>query len=124
MAEVLPALAAALERRYPGLTVSAEMGEFDNSQRRRIITFVGPPGVLLAHGLLPAESQRSENFGEFGTRIYVCQDVCPQLQVAHFDLTDTGYPNIEHPRSNPCNAETRAAVAKIVARVAKGVSHG
>ncbi len=64
MVETLPKLAAVLESRYPGVKVSAEMGEYHEGTRRRMETFVGLPSVLLGHGLLPKRSDREEHFSE------------------------------------------------------------
>jgi hypothetical protein len=123
--EQLTARACALERRYPGVKVSSKMGAYHDGQQYRWTIFSGTPSVLLGHGLLPPESTRGRLFDELGTSIYVYRrGVPPDLNVEHFELIDNGHTDSSRPRSHPDNKKTRAIVAKLIARINKGVAHG
>ncbi len=119
----LPALARALERRYPGVRVFAREYIAHKGPMRET-RFEAPRALLVDLGLIEPHGKWGEVFDEFGGRMYLSLLPKGITQVLRFDWADEGAINVSRPRSNPDNAKTRVIVAKLLKRIANGVAHG
>lgn len=121
----LPALVAALMRRYAGVKVSARMiFVAHKGQLERVIEFQATRAALIEHGLIPACGEWGEHFTEHGTRIYVSRMESGGAAASHSSWFSDGHTPVSHPRSNPDNKTTQQIVQRILDRLQKGVSHG
>jgi hypothetical protein len=110
-----------LARKYPGVSVEALMLEMhahpDRSYRQ--ITFRAPRAVLVEMGLVPCDGRFGDSIDEWGTRI-----VAGRQYAIHFHNVDAGAAVGRLQSQHPDNRKTREAVSRLLARFAKGVSHG
>ena len=122
----LPALVRLLQKRYPLAYITAYMlTEARSGRLMREIEFSAPRGVLLKYGLLAPNGKIGDFIDEFGTRRYSYRNrEGGPVQILHHDWLDEGRTSVSKPRSNPDNLKTRAVVAKMLARITKGVAHG